>query len=68
MDLEELDPYLESILKKLDHSLLNDINGLENPTCENIAKWIWKMLKNKIKNLHSIEIYRPRVGGCVYSG
>ena len=49
MDLEELDPYLESILKQLDHSLLNDINGLENPTCENIAKWIWKMLKKKLK-------------------
>ena len=44
MDLDELDPYLESILKQLDHSLLNDIR-LENPTCENIAKWIWKMLK-----------------------
>ena len=68
MDLDELDPYLESVLKQLDHSLLNNINGLENPTCENIAKWIWKMLKKKIKNLHSIEIYRPRVGGCVYSG
>ena len=49
MDLDELDPYLESILKQLDHSLLNDIHGLENPTCENIAKWIWKMLKKKLK-------------------
>ena len=67
MDLDELDLYLNKVLNKLDHSLLNEIEGLHNPTCENIAKWIWKILKKEIKNLECIEIYRPRVGGCIYS-
>ena len=68
LDLDDLDKYLKKIIVKLDHSLLNDIKGLSNPTCENIAKWIWKILKKDIKNLDSIEVYRPRVGGCIFFG
>ncbi len=68
LDLDDLDKYLKKIIVKLDHSLLNDIKGLSNPTCENIAKWIWKILEKDIKNLNSIEVYRPRVGGCIYFG
>ena len=49
-------------------SQLNEISGLENPTAENIAKWFWKQIKKKINNLTSIEIYRPRIGGCIYEG
>ena len=48
--------------------MLNEIAGLEEPTSENLAKWFWIKLKKKIKNLSSVEINRPRVGGCIYSG
>jgi len=68
MDFEKIDVFVNPLLKKIDHNLLNDISGLENPTSENIAKWFWERLKIKIKNLEKIEINRPRVGGCVYSG
>ena len=68
MDFEKIDMFMKPILKKIDHNLLNDICGLENPTSENIAKWFWINLKSKIKNLEKIEIIRPRIGGCVYSG
>lgn len=67
-NLDELDKHLEKVIGILDHSLLNDIKGLGNPTCENIAMWIWSFLKKDIKNLNSVEIYRPRVGGCIYKG
>ena len=68
VDLEELDLFVKPLLKILDHTMLNEVAGLEEPTSENLAKWFWKKLEKKIKNLSSIEINRPRVGGCIYSG
>ncbi len=68
MDFEDIDKYVNPILEIIDHNLLNEIKGLENPTTENMVKWFWKKLKKKIKKLEKIEIIRPRIGGCVYSG
>ena len=68
MDLEKLDSYVNPELSKLDHSILNEVKGLEKPTSENIAKWLWQKLKKKIINLESIEINRPRIGGCIFTG
>ena len=68
IDLEKLDDVVKPEISLLDHSTLNDIEGLKYPTSENIAKWLWFRLKNKISNLDSVEIYRPRIGGCVFNG
>jgi len=68
IDFEEIDKIVKPIVDKLDHQTLNEIEGLENPTSENIARWLWERIKLKIKNLESIEINRPRIGGCVYRG
>ncbi len=68
MDLEELDSFVDPELSKLDHSILNEVDGLEKPTSENIAKWLWSKLIKKIPNLDSIEINRPRIGGCIFNG
>ena len=68
INYDELDDYVTPLLKVLDHKTLNDISGLKNPTSENLAKWFWLKLKKKIKNLESIEINRPRIGGCIYKG
>ena len=67
INYDEIDNIIVPIVNKLDHRTLNEISGLENPTAENIAKWFWKQIK-KINNLSSIEIYRPRIGGCIYEG
>ena len=68
IDLEKLDDVVKPEISLLDHSTLNDIEGLKYPTSENIAKWLWFRLKNRISNLDSVEIYRPRIGGCVFNG
>jgi len=68
VDLEKLDLLVVPELSILDHSVLNEVEGLKIPTSENIAKWLWFRLKKKINNLESIEINRPRIGGCVYYG
>ena len=56
------------LIQILDHNILNEVDGLDNPTSENIARWFWKNIKSKIKDLKSVEIIRPRIGGCIYKG
>ena len=49
MDFKEIDKIVEPLIKKIDHKLLNEITGLENPTSENIAIWFWKKIKKNSK-------------------
>ena len=66
VNYDEIDEIVKPIINELDHKTLNEIKGLENPTSENLARWLYKRIK-KIKNLKSVEIFRPRIGGCIYS-
>ncbi|MAI84641.1 MAG: 6-carboxytetrahydropterin synthase QueD [Rickettsiales bacterium] len=66
MDFKVIDNFVKPLIKELDHNLLNNIKGLENPTSENIAKWFWNRLKKNLLNLVRIDINRPRIGGCIY--
>lgn len=52
----------------LDHNLLNDIPGLENPTSENLAIWLWRKLKPVLNGLSKIELYETPNCGVVYAG
>jgi 6-pyruvoyltetrahydropterin/6-carboxytetrahydropterin synthase len=56
MDLSIISQKFEPLQKKLDHSLLNNINGLENPTSENLAIWILRYLLNEIPLLDSVTV------------
>ena len=67
VNYDEIDEIVKPIINELDHKTLNEIKGLENPTSENLARWLYKRIKKKIKNLKSVEIFRPRIGGCIYS-
>ena len=68
MDFAELKQQFTPILDQLDHYYLNEIEGLENPTCENIARWIWKELKPALNQLTRIEIKETCTSGCIYEG
>ena len=68
MNFDELDKIVNPLIQILDHNILNEVDGLDNPTSENIARWFWKNIKSKIKDLKSVEIIRPRIGGCIYKG
>ncbi|MHC2440094.1 6-carboxytetrahydropterin synthase QueD [Bradyrhizobium sp. USDA 4451] len=52
-DFAEMDAELEPLLKLVDHRLLNDVDGLENPTAEIIARWFF----DRIPNCASVRIY-----------
>jgi 6-pyruvoyltetrahydropterin/6-carboxytetrahydropterin synthase len=56
------------IVKQLDHYYLNKIEGLENPTSENLAKWIFEKLKPSLPLLHSIVVYETCTSTCEYRG
>jgi 6-pyruvoyltetrahydropterin/6-carboxytetrahydropterin synthase len=56
------------VFDQLDHHYLNDINGLENPTSENLARWIWKQLKPGLADLSKIIIQETCNAGCIYDG
>lgn len=56
------------MIAELDHHDLNGIPGLENPTTELLARWIWKRLKMALPGLSRIEVRETATTGCVYDG
>jgi 6-pyruvoyltetrahydropterin/6-carboxytetrahydropterin synthase len=68
MDFSEVKKVFAPIYDQLDHNYLNDIKGLENPTSENIAIWIWNQLKPRLSALSRVEIRETCTSGCVYRG
>ncbi len=68
VDFADIKAAFDPIYKQLDHYYLNDIEGLENPTSENIARWIWKKLKPDLPQLSQIKLRETCTAGCVYSG
>tara|TARA_A100001011_G_C14197081_1_gene793978 strand:+ start:881 stop:1237 length:357 start_codon:yes stop_codon:yes gene_type:complete len=68
IDAFDIDKQFKKIHKQLDHKVLNDISGLENPTSENICIWIWQKLSKNLPLLSKIEIMENSVTGFVYKG
>lgn len=68
MDFAEMKKVIAPVIKTIDHKLLNNIPGLENPTCEIIAVWLWNKIKPEIPLLSKIELYETPTSGVVYEG
>lgn len=68
MDFAIIKQKTKEVLANVDHKLLNDVEGLENPTCENVMAWLWKRIKAIIPLLVKIELYETPTSGAVYSG
>ncbi|MGA2780924.1 MAG: 6-carboxytetrahydropterin synthase QueD [Smithella sp.] len=68
MDFADITEAFKPLHDKLDHKYLNDIDGLDNPTSENIAKWIWKRLRPTLPQLSKVVVQESTESGCVYRG
>jgi 6-pyruvoyltetrahydropterin/6-carboxytetrahydropterin synthase len=68
MDYAELSALFKPLWEQLDHNYLNEIPGLENPTSEKIAVWIWDRLIGKLPILKEIVIAETCTARCVYRG
>ena len=67
-DFADIKIAFDPIYKELDHNYLNDIDGLSNPTSENLARWIWNRLKPQLNYLSSLEVKETCATGCIYKG
>lgn len=54
-------------LDLLDHNYLNEVPGLGNPTCENVARWIWHRLADELP-LSQVVVRETCTSGCIYTG
>lgn len=68
MDFADLKKAFEPLYRMLDHNYLNEIEGLENPTSENLAAWIWQRLKPELPLLVRVVVAETCTSACAYFG
>ncbi|MFH1748037.1 MAG: 6-carboxytetrahydropterin synthase QueD [Planctomycetota bacterium] len=68
VDYGEIKRAFAPICEELDHRHLNKISGLENPTAEMLARWIWQRLKTALPLLSAIIIHETCTSRCEYRG
>jgi 6-pyruvoyltetrahydropterin/6-carboxytetrahydropterin synthase len=68
IDYGDLKKIIKPIIEELDHHLLNEIPGLENPTSENLSIWLWNKIKPLLPNLKKIELKETPSSGVTYEG
>jgi 6-pyruvoyltetrahydropterin/6-carboxytetrahydropterin synthase len=66
---DDLEEAVQEAREALDHRLLNEVEGLEAPTLERLAAWLWDRLHNRLPRLAEICVARDSCHeGCVYTG
>lgn len=68
MDFADISRAFQPLYDQLDHHYLNEIAGLENPTSEHLARWIWDRLKPALPLLSEVMVRETCTAGCVYRG
>lgn len=68
VDFAELSAAFAPLHAELDHHCLNEVPGLENPTSENLAIWIWDRLEPRVAGLVAVSVHETCTSGCRYEG
>ncbi len=68
MDYAEISQAFKPLWEQLDHHYLNEIEGLENPTSERVALWIWDRLRPTLPLLKEVVVAETCTARCVYRG
>jgi 6-pyruvoyltetrahydropterin/6-carboxytetrahydropterin synthase len=68
MDFAEIKTAFAAIEDQIDHRCLNEVEGLANPTSENLARWLWTRLKPLLPALSRIVVRETCTSGCIYTG
>ncbi len=68
MDYAEISQAFKPLWEQLDHHYLNEIEGLENPTSERVALWIWAHLRPSLPLLKEVVVAETCTARCVYRG
>ena len=68
IDYADMNAAFRPLWQQLDHHYLNEIPGLENPTSERIAAWIWERLKPTLPQLIEVVVAETCTARCAYRG
>jgi 6-pyruvoyltetrahydropterin/6-carboxytetrahydropterin synthase len=68
VDFADIDCAMRPLLDRLDHYYLNEVDGLENPTSEVLARWIWEHLGSTLPGLSQVDVRETCTSGCSYRG
>jgi 6-pyruvoyltetrahydropterin/6-carboxytetrahydropterin synthase len=68
LDFGDIDQVWEPLYQAFDHHYLNDIPGLENPTSENLARYVWDYMQSRLPGLERIVVMETRDARCEYEG
>lgn len=68
MDFADVKKAFAPLYEQLDHRYLNDVSGLENPTSEQIARWIWQRLKPALPLLTRVVVHETCTAGASCDG
>ena len=67
-DHAEISRAMKPLLEKLDHGYLNEVEGLENPTIENMCLWFWEKLAPQLRGLAEIVVHETPTARCAFRG
>ncbi|MCK6545580.1 6-carboxytetrahydropterin synthase QueD [Myxococcota bacterium] len=67
-DFADVKDAFEPLMKVLDHHYLNEVAGLENPTSENLAHWIWQRLIGPLPGLLEVTVHETCTSRATYRG
>ena len=68
MDFAEVKDAFQPLFDQLDHRYLNEVAGLENPTSEVLARWVWERMKPKLPLLAKVVVGETCTSGCEFNG
>ncbi|MCD4699614.1 MAG: 6-carboxytetrahydropterin synthase QueD [Phycisphaerae bacterium] len=64
MDFGKINEVVEPLIKQLDHTTLNEIEGMDNPTSEMLAKWFWDRIAPDLPELSAIVVAESDTSSC----
>ena len=67
-DFADVGRAFQPLYEQLDHRYLNEVAGLENPTSENLSRWVWVRLKPSLPGLSQVIVRETCTAGCSYRG
>jgi 6-pyruvoyltetrahydropterin/6-carboxytetrahydropterin synthase len=68
IDYALIDSAWAPLYERLDHHYLNEVDGLDNPTSENLARWVWAQLKPSLPMLSRVTVFETCDCRCEYDG
>lgn len=68
IDYADVEAAFAPLRERLDHHYLNEVPGLENPTSENLARWVWVALVRALPGLCRVTVHETCNSRCIYRG